>query len=70
MHAHASERVERFHIVLLFNSDRVIDLAAAPCASRTHTHTRARGTDCCRGGNARARESIRRAGATERESIV
>lgn len=58
MHTH-TRASERFHIVLLFNSDRVIDLAAALCASHTqaraHAHALSRLRRCRCGGNARAK---------------
>lgn len=60
--AHASV-VERFHIVLLFNSDRVIDLALGIYVNiyrRTHIYSQLL-------RRKRARKSSR---ATERKSIV
>lgn len=72
-HAHASV-AERSRIVLLFNSDRVIDLARLSCV-RTYIYARLGNTRAytttapAAGGN--ARESIRQAGSEmERESIV
>lgn len=44
-YARTRERVEQFHIVLLFNSDRVIDLAAA-CVRVVHTYIRIRAHIC------------------------
>lgn len=35
MHASVAER---FHIMLLFNSDRVIDLALSMCVTHVYTH--------------------------------